>query len=91
VILVSQATGPSPVPYQIQVRFWSRSDWSWISLSSSLVEVAPRGALAVTATMAVPSSASQGVYEGLILASYSGEGPTHARWHSPSPSLYPRS
>jgi len=73
-ILVSQATGPSPVPYQIQVRFWSRSDWSWISLSQSLAEVAPQGTLAVTATLAVPSSATQGVYEGLILASYSGEG-----------------
>ncbi|HPC27314.1 MAG TPA: S8 family serine peptidase [Candidatus Methanomethylicus sp.] len=74
VILVSQATGPSLVPYQIQVRFWSRSDWSWITLSSSLVEVAPRGTLAVTATMTIPPSATQGVYEGLILASCSCEG-----------------
>jgi len=74
VILVSQATGPSSVPYQLQIRFWSRSDWGWIILNSSQVEVASGSAVAVKATMAVPSSASQGVYEGLILASYSGKG-----------------
>ncbi len=74
VVLVWQSTGSSPVPYHLELRLWSRSDWGWISLNSSNVELAPGTKSAVTATMSIPPTASQGVYEGLILANYSGGG-----------------
>ena len=55
-----------PMPFTIQVEFYGRVPWPWITLPSTF-SVSPAGPSIWTATLAVPAGANPGVYEGQIL------------------------
>lgn len=52
----------APIAVTVQVEFYDRAPWSWISLPASTSSPGT-----VTATLTVPSSAAPGVYEGQVI------------------------
>ena len=60
-----------PMPYEIEVEFYDRVTWPWITVPSTYSASAVTPAT-LTATMAVPSGANPGVYEGQILVRPTG-------------------
>jgi hypothetical protein len=61
-----------PMPFTITVEFYGRVAWPWISLSSSAYTASASSPASTTATLAVPSGANPGVYEGQILVTLAG-------------------
>lgn len=51
-----------PMPYRIDVEFYDRQTWSWVSAPNSFTAPATW-----TATLTVPSGTAPGVYEGQII------------------------
>lgn len=58
--------GTTDVTVTVHMILYRKADWEWLSLSSSSVNVPAGGEVTVTATMAVPTDARVGLYEGAI-------------------------
>ncbi len=64
---------PESVPQsdlKIRLDFYKYQDWPWLSLSEETVTVPAGGEATVEATLAVPSDAAAGFYEGAVFADY---------------------
>jgi hypothetical protein len=66
-----QRTSPTwgevpPLEVTVDLIFYKKADWDWLSLSAASVNVPANGQTDVTATMAVPADAALGVYEGAV-------------------------
>jgi len=55
-----------PIPTTLFVEFYQRTDWPWLSLSPSSVDIAPGGTEMATATLNVPAGTAPASYDGAI-------------------------
>ncbi len=62
---INDGTVPTTT-FKIGVEFYKRADWSWLSLSQNSVAVPAEGEATFVATLAIPSGAEPGVYEGVV-------------------------
>jgi uncharacterized repeat protein (TIGR01451 family) len=58
---------------QIGLEFYKRADWAWLSLSDSSLSVPAEDSATFVATMALPSDAAPGAYEGVIFMGDAGD------------------
>ena len=58
--------GVDDLDVTIQIIFYQKADWDWLSFSAASVNIPANGEAVLTATMAVPADARLGVYEGAI-------------------------
>lgn len=59
-------TDQTELTVNISLRFFRKTNWSWLSLSPGSVNVPARGERTVTATLAVPPDTRPGFYQGAI-------------------------
>jgi len=65
VIFVFQKGGLDPIPFEIHVSHYERSNWTWVETPTTIL-VAEFSSETFTANLTVPADTPQGVYEGQI-------------------------
>ncbi|MGD2146044.1 MAG: 5'-nucleotidase C-terminal domain-containing protein, partial [Anaerolineae bacterium] len=66
--------GTVPVTtFEIQLEFYKRADWAWLSLSDTSLLVPAEGEAEFDAMMSIPAEASPGAYEGVVYISDPGD------------------
>ncbi|NIN69793.1 MAG: hypothetical protein GTO63_34955 [Anaerolineae bacterium] len=56
----------TPTPVTMYVEFYERTDWNWLSLNLTTLDLAPDASGSVKATISVPADAAPGSYQGAI-------------------------
>lgn len=63
---LQRRTGTAAVTLKVRITYYKKSDWNWLTVNPSQIEVTPGGKATFNATISIPSDTRLGIYQGAI-------------------------